>query len=297
MVLPSLLVGSWKRELAARNLSERTIRNYGDSVLKFYGWCDTHKHPTDPAKQKPGDITAWLADLLATGTASSSTATHFRNLQQWFGWLENEEEISRNPMARLKPPKIDEVTPDVLTDDEISALLDECKGRDWLDRRDTAIIRLLMDTGMRVSELVGMTVGDVDFDAGLARVVGKGKRERYAPFGAKTAQALDRYLRARSKRPQSDDVALWLSRRGPLGAEAVRVMLRKRGDQAGVAGVHPHRFRHTMAHVWLHMGGQEQDLMEIAGWRSRQMLGRYGKSAAAKRAADAHRRLKPGDRL
>lgn len=297
MVLPSLLVGSWKRELAGRNLSARTIRNYGDTVLKFSAWCDDHGHPSDPTKQKPGDVSAWLADLLATGTASSSTATHYRNLQQWFKWLEDEEEITRSPMARLKPPKIDETTPDVLTDEQLAALLDQCKGKDWLDRRDMAIIRLLMDTGMRVSELVGMSVDDVDFDANLARVVGKGRRERHAPFGKKTAQALDRYLRARTKRPHADLPNLWLSRRGRLGDEAVRVMLRKRGADAGVAGVHPHRFRHTMAHVWLHMGGQEQDLMQIAGWNSRQMLGRYGKSAAAKRAADAHRRLAPGDRL
>jgi site-specific recombinase XerD len=297
MVLPSLLIASWQRELAARNLSPRTLHNYGDTVTKFSRWCEDNARSADPAKQKPGDVVAWLAELLETGTASSSTATHFRNLQQWFRWLESEEEIERNPMARLKPPKIDETPPEVLTDAQLTALLEQCKGVHWMDRRDTAIMRLLLDTGMRVAELVGMTVDDIDFDNGLARVIGKGRRERFAPFGKKTALALDRYLRARTKRPQADLPALWLSRRGPLGDEAVRVMLRKRGDDAGVPGVHPHLFRHTMAHTWLHMGGQEQDLMEIAGWRSRQMLGRYGKSAAAKRAAEAHKRLAPGDRV
>ena len=297
MALSSLLLGSWQRELAARNLSPRTISNYADSVAKFTAWCAERKRATDPAKQKPGDVTAWLADLLATGTASSSTATHYRNLQQWFRWLEAEDEIAANPMARLKPPKIDEQVPEVLTDEQLLALLDACKGTDWLDRRDTAIIRLLIDTGMRVSELVGMTVDDIDFDSNLARVLGKGRRERHAPFGVKAAQALDRYLRARAKRPQADHPRLWLSRRGPLGDEAVRTMLAKRAADAGIGHIHPHQFRHTMAHVWLDRGGQEQDLMEIGGWRSRQMLGRYGRSAAAKRAAEAHRRLSPGDRL
>lgn len=297
MVLPSLLVGSWKRELAARNLSPRTIRNYGDSVDKFYAWCADHKRPTDPAKQKPGDVVAWLAGLLEAGVASSSTATHYRNLQQWFRWLLREEEVAVDPMAHLKPPKTDEQVPEVLSDDELVALLNACKGTDWLDRRDTAIVRLFIDTGMRVSELVGMTVDDIDFENNLARVFGKGRRERHAPFGAKTAQALDRYLRARMKRPQVESSKLWLSRRGTLGDEAVRAMLRKRAADAGIGHIHPHQFRHTMAHVWLDRGGQEQDLMTIGGWRSRQMLGRYGQSAAAKRAADAHRRLSPGDRL
>lgn len=297
MDLSSLLASSWKRELTARNLSPRTIENYSDSVAKFTAWCATHKRPTSPAKQKPADIVAWLADMLEAGTASSSTATHYRNLQQWFRWLLREEEITADPMVHLKPPKIDEQVPSVLSDEQLLALIDACKGTDWLDRRDAAIVRLLIDTGMRVSELVGMTVDDIDFDNNLARVFGKGRRERHVPFGAKSAQALDRYLRARLKRPQADMPDLWLSRRGRLGDEAVRAMLRKRAADAGIGHIHPHQFRHTMAHVWLDRGGQEQDLMQLGGWRSRQMLGRYGKSAAAKRAAEAHKRLSPGDRL
>jgi integrase len=77
----------------------------------------------------------------------------------------------------------------------------------------------------------------------------------------------------------------------------IRQMLRRRANQCGLDHLHPHMFRHTFAHRWLSEGGQEQDLMRLAGWRSREMLARYGASAADQRAREAHRRMGLGDRL
>lgn len=117
------------------------------------------------------------------------------------------------------------------------------------------------------------------------------------PFGRKTAQALDRYVRERARHRFAQAEAFWLSRQGPLNDSAVDLMIRRRARQAGVDGVHAHIFSHAFAHTWLAQGGQEGDLMMLTGWRSRTMLGRHGASAAAERARKGYRQLSAGDRL
>lgn len=200
-------------------------------------------------------------------------------------------------MANMSPPSLGETPVPVLSTDELSAMITTADHPGFEGRRDAAMVRMFIDTGARLGEMVSMTTESLDFDGQEVLVVGKGDRARYLPFGDKTALAVGRYLRERAKHRLAHDPALWLGIRGPLTDSGITQRLRKIADAAGVEGFHPHRFRHTFAHRWLAAGGNEGDLQTLAGWRTPQMVARYGASAKAERARDAHRKLALGDDL
>jgi site-specific recombinase XerC len=120
-------------------------------------------------------------------------------------------------MAGMNPPQIPDEPPPVLADEELRRLLKACEGRDFTDRRDVAILRLFLDTGVRVSEAAGiMLPGDLELDDQVVIVLGKGRRPRAVPFGRKTALALDRYLRMRAGHPFAYLPNLWLGQAGAM---------------------------------------------------------------------------------
>jgi integrase/recombinase XerC len=292
------LIASWELALEAENKSPRTVVNYRESLDLFTRWLVDHQQPTDPLQITTEVLRGWLAELLETRSASTAR-TRWTALRGFWAWAADEREIGANPMADVKPPAVPEVLVQMLTAVQLRELLASCEGPRMVDKRDLALILLYADTGARLSEVVGAEVSDLDLRGRSLRIMGKGRRQRVVPFGARTARALDRYLRVRARQPYAHSPWLWLSGKDgrAISGNAVAQMLRRRGREIGVPGLHAHMLRHGFADAWLKSGGNESDLMELAGWRSRQMLTRYAAATRAERAREAYRSRSPMDRL
>jgi len=283
------LIDSWELSLRQRNLSAQTQKTYLTSAGQLLAHLAA-SGITDPEAVRRIDIQTFLVDLLVTRSPATASV-RFRALQQLFGWMTEEGEIDTNPMERMKPPIVPEQPVPVVEMAAVLALMKTCEGKDYASRRDAAIVAVFIDTGARLSEVAALMLDDVDLRRGQITVIGKGRAARTLSIGVTTAARLDRYQRTRARHRLTAESALWLAERGGgMTSSGIARVIRRRGKAAGIAGLHPHQLRHTTVHQWLAAGGLKGDAMEMFGWRSRQMLSRYGKSAAAERSRSAHRR-------
>jgi site-specific recombinase XerD len=274
---------SFRRTLEAESKSPRTIEAYTDAVRLLATYCQAHGHPILAGELRREHIQDFIADQL--GRWKPATAhNRYRGLHAFFKWAVAEGDPETNPMEGMRPPQLPEQPIEVVRPEPLARLLRTCEGRDFTSRRDTAIILLLVDTGMRRAECVGMTLDDVDLDQRIVWVLGKGRRSRALPIGRKTAQALDRYMRIPEGHRLAHLPRLWVGRNGPMTPSGIYQVVHDRARAAGLPAMHPHQLRHAFATSWLAEGRNENEVMLMAGWKSRIMIDRYTKATAVKGA-------------
>lgn len=301
------LAAEWR--LTLNTISEPSRVVYLRSIRQFADYlAQAHPDVVAPAQLGRRHVDGWMVHLTAAGRSEGTRRVRLIALRLFLDYLVAEPDIpiTANPAGNVAlPSPKDHVVP-VIADEDLAVLLavTDSGSPSFVDRRDTAILRVLIDTGCRRGELAGIDVTDLDLraqDIRLRRT--KGGHERLVPIGAKTSLALRKFMRARDQHPGATSPALFISSRRTRGGDwrlsggAVAEMLGRRCAQAGLPAFHPHQLRHTWAHDLLAHGAQESDVERLAGWRSPTMIRRYGSSAASQRARDSSRRLARGDRI
>ena len=169
------VVPDFERSLRAANKSAKTVEVYGDAARGLIRFLFERGMPLEAGKVRREHIEAYLEDQVARWKPATANQ-RYRSLMQLFKYLVEEGEVRESPMARMKPPKVAEVPVPVLPEDDLKRLLASATGKGFQERRDAAIMRLLVDTGMRADEVVGLRVTDLDRELQVAIVLGKGRR-------------------------------------------------------------------------------------------------------------------------
>ncbi len=255
----------------ARRLAAGTIDFYRAKLRVFLAYLQGEEVQTVDAIT-PAVIRAYLAGMQDRGLKAHTQHASARAIRTWCNWLAAEGEIAQSPMKRVRMPKLDNPILPAFTPEEVQALLDAC-----LISRDKAIVFVLLDTGVRARELLALDVGDVDLTTGAVMVrQGKGGKDRIVYLGAKTRQALQRYLRRRQDVSMGASSPLWVSRSGGrLKLAGLRQVLRRLAERSGVEHCHPHRFRRTFALWSLRAGMDIYSLQRLMGHADLDMLRRY----------------------
>lgn len=285
------LLDHWKLSLGAENKRTRTIETYASAVEQLIAYLDQQRLSRSPEAIDRTVLRGFLTQMLAK-TSPATVKQRHSSLSQFFRWLVDEEVIAENPMATIRAPKVVPKDIRLISEAQFDAMVKGCDDT-FEGRRDRAILMLLWDTGLRLSEITNLEVDDVNLFEKLCFVkVTKGGGSRTALFTDTTQHALSRYQIARAKHPSAAEAGLWLGKQGVLQDRGISQMIGRRSEALGFHA-HPHQFRHSFADRWLSKGGSEGDLIRVVGWSngSRSMLDRYGKAGQERRANDAYRRL------
>ena len=259
-----------------RNASEHTRRAYRKDLEQFHAHARTQLgREVGPRDVDHLLIRSFLARLHEKGLKKASAARKLAALRTFFRYLCREGVLEKNPARALLSPRTERRIPAHLDESEVAALLD-VPGEGLAPFRAKAILELFYGTGIRCGELVGLDLDDVDMDARMVRVLGKGRKERVVPFGRPAAEALRRYLPQREgTRPPT--AALFVNKRGGrLTDRFVRYMLADRVVQvAGARRISPHALRHSFATHLLERGADLRAIQELLGHASLSTTQRY----------------------
>ena len=259
-----------------RNASRHTIRAYGEDLQQFSAYLkDVLGREPRPEDADHVLIRGFLADLHRRGLKKTSSARKLAGLRTFFRFLCREGRLDRNPARALLSPRLEKRIPAPLEEVQVETLLD-VPGDDAASIRTRAILELLYATGIRCAELVGLDVGEVDLEARMVRVLGKGRKERIVPFGTRAREALRAWLRARAGlRPKTD--AVFISLRGArLSDRSVRALLSRRVRQVALTRkCSPHTLRHSFATHLLARGADLRAIQELLGHASLSTTQRY----------------------
>jgi len=279
-------LADWIREFLKeleflRNASAHTVRNYSSDLDQFHRFLTTstsgEERPAPPPEQIDNiTIREFLGDLYRRGNRKSSVARKLAAVRSLMKFLTARGAIPSNPAKLVASPRQERRLPEYLMEDAAAELVQLPDVSTPIGRRDRAILEMLYATGVRVSELVGLDLGDLDPGESLVRVLGKGRKERIVPFGEKARAALESYLltraeliagrrAARSGSPDAEAVFL-NSRGGRLTARSVGLIVDKYVRQLSQRlNVHPHTLRHSFATHLLNRGADLRSVQELLG--------------------------------
>ena len=274
--------------LRVRNASQNTISSYGRDLDLFVG------HLSNDPENVPsvGQVTRlmireFMAEGRSKGLSQATMARRLAALRGFFDYLVREEGLPNNPARSLASPKIPKKLPPVMTAEDTNQLVNSVQFDSERDRdpdkvvRDRLIFELLYGAGLRVSELVGLNLSDIDRSERWIEVRGKGRKERQVPYGARADEALERYLKVRAQlKAPKDEKALFLHRWGGqlrrLTARSVGLIVKKYARLlSGDPSLHPHSLRHAFATHLLSEGADLRAIQELLGHASLSTTQKY----------------------
>jgi integrase/recombinase XerD len=293
------LIDQYLACLQAEGKTPHTIRWHRQALKQFAAWIHSGQHPEDPAQWSPSLLRAYIVfnreRRSARGGPLSASALNslIRSLHAFCTWLHEEEWVERDLFARVTVPKAPRLVKPTLTAAEVQLILATAKEGHRTPRRDEAILLFLLDTGARAQEVCTLHLNAIDWQQRLARLYGKGNKERYVPFSPVTAKAMQRY--ALRERKGNSDRFFETEEGYPLTRSGLTQICKRLSRQAGIH-VTPHKCRHTFSIEYLRGGGSVFALQKMLGHTSLDMTLRYA-ALVTDDLVSAHRDYSPISRL